>query len=127
MHLATLVLPALFTLASVPAFAQCGGHANHGEHGTISHNPSGHQENGPKVHATNTLCPVMGREVMPGRDREVVIRGNYYLVCCDGCGPEMSKHYDKYLDKDGLPLNAPKQGKTNRPQEESSEHQGHQH
>ncbi len=69
---------------------------------------STHEGDGPKIHATNTICPVMGKPVKPGRDREVVIRENYYLVCCDGCGPELAEHYDKYLDKEGRPLNDPK-------------------
>lgn len=100
-----LLLPALALLA-LPAQAQCGpGH--HGFQRPSGH--AGHQESAPtkKVQATNTLCPVMGQPVQPGRDREVVVRGNHYLVCCDGCGPEMAEHYDKYLDPEGRPLNDP--------------------
>ncbi len=103
------LFPILFFMAMTPAFAQ---HSHSG--GSSQPSPSrsrdysGQEDNEPKVHATNTICPVMGRPVKPGRDREVVIRGNYYLVCCDGCGPDMSEHYDKYLDKEGRPLNDPK-------------------
>lgn len=101
-----LIAPFLLAFVASPASAQCGpGHSGHS-----SHHGSQSQEPAPKkVTATNTLCPVMGREVKPGRDREVVVRGKTYLVCCDGCGPEMAEHYDKYLDADGRPRNAPKE------------------
>lgn len=120
-----LLLP-LLSLAAIPAMAQCG--PSHGGH-------SGHvQEAGPKVKATNTICPVMGQPIKPGRDREVVIRGNYYLVCCDGCGPEMSEHHDKYLDTEGRPLNDPgpkEQAPAGEPARQSapsaSGHEGHPH
>jgi hypothetical protein len=76
----------------------------------------------------------MGEPVDPGRDREVVIRGNSYLVCCGGCGPEMTEHYDKYFDKEGRPLNDP-QKNGSRTQKGSDQpapanpsgHEGHQH
>lgn len=84
----------------------------------------------PKVRATNTICPVMGQPVKPGRDREVVIQGGYYLVCCDGCGPKMAEQPSKYLDEDGRPRNAPKDSEGSKPREpeapakpERSEHQ----
>ena len=48
----------------------------------------------------------MGRPVKAVRDREVVVGGSTYLVCCDGCGPELAEHRGKYLDPDGRPLNA---------------------
>ena len=103
-----ILFPLSLTIFAIPAHAQHshgGGHTDHGS----SQGQARPQESDPqKVHATNTICPVMGRPVKPGRDREVVIRGNYYLVCCDGCGPAMSEQYDKYLDKDGKPLNDPK-------------------
>ena len=109
MHMFKLLLSTLLAFSMTPAFAQHshGGGSDHSGH-TTTRDRSGDQDSGPKVKATNTICPVMGRPVKPGRDREVVIRGNYYLVCCDGCGPDMSEHYDKYLDKEGRPLNDPK-------------------
>lgn len=122
----TILFP-LLLLSAVPAFAQCG--AGRGGH-------SGHsQEAGPAVKATNTICPVMGQPVKPGRDREVVIRGKHYLVCCDGCGPEMSAHYDKYLDPEGRPLNDPgRKPSSEDPKREAEKpvpapqgHEGHQH
>lgn len=76
-----------------------GGHGGHGQA----------EPDRPRTQATNTICPVMGRPLKPGRDREVVIRGNRYLVCCDGCGPEMAERPDKYLDQDGQPRNTPKE------------------
>lgn len=126
----TILLAGLLALATVPVSAQCGpshsGHSGHGEHGAAGH--AGHQDNGPKVTATNTLCPVMGEAVKPGRDREVVIGGLTYLVCCDGCGPKMAEHPEKYLDKDGKPLNAPKDDEAKRvPVAPASPHEGHQH
>ena len=108
--------------------------------GTSGHSQGGHGSHGsqsqaepsrPKVRATNTLCPVMGQPVKPERDREVVIRGNYYLVCCDGCGPNMADNPDKYLDKEGRPKNAPKDSDDSRTQEPQApaqpDHSEHQH
>lgn len=132
----SLLIPIL-VLAAIPAMAQCGpsrgGHSGHGGSG----NHSGQvQESGPKVKATNTICPAMGQPVKPGRDREVVIRGNYYLVCCDGCGPELAENYDKYFDKEGRPLNAPSKDDTASTRKEEkpvppapapTAHSGHQH
>lgn len=135
----SLLNPVLFLaaafLVSTPAFAQCGGghrghsgHSGHGGHGSRPDH-SGHQDSGPKVTATNTLCPVMGRSVKAGRDREVVVGGKTYLVCCDGCGPEMAEHREKYLDKDGKPLNAPKKApeKKDEAKPEPSPSSQHQH
>lgn len=110
-RLNSLLFLAAVSMVATPAFAQCGGghggHSGHGGHGSRQ-NHSGHRDSGPKVMATNTICPVMGRPVKAGRDREVVVGGKTYLVCCDGCGPEMAEHKEKYLDKDGKPLNTPK-------------------
>lgn len=98
------------TLLAVPSPQGCGhsgpsqgGHSGHGGAPSRQAEPER-----PKVHATNTICPVMGNPVKPGRDREVVVGGEYYLVCCDSCGPEMAEHKAKYLDKEGKPLNTPK-------------------
>lgn len=121
-----LLFGAMGLYASVPSFAQCSGHSGHGDHsGHQAH--SGHQDSGPKVTATNTLCPVMGRPVKVGRDMEVVVGGNTYLVCCDGCGPEMAEHKDNYLDRDGKPLNAPKADEANPTPAPPAGHEGHQH
>lgn len=108
MRPSSLIAPFLLAFLASPASAQCGpGHSGHS--GNSGHQGHPSQEPAPKkVTATNTLCPVMGREVKPGRDREVVVRGKTYLVCCDGCGPAMAENYDKYLDADGRPRNAPK-------------------
>ncbi len=131
MNASLFFLPVFLTLFALPAQAQCGP-SHHGS----NQGHSGHQESAPeRVHATNTICPVMGQPVKPVRDREVVIRGTYYLVCCDGCGPEMSEHYNKYLDKDGRPLNDPQResnqaGKISEPPTTTaspSKHDGHQH
>ncbi len=122
--LETIVLAA--TLAT-PLPQGCGGGHSQGGHGGHSRPAESSQ---PRVKATNTLCPVMSQPVKPGKDREVVIRGNYYLVCCDGCGPLMAENPDKYLDKEGRPKNAPKDpdgSKTREPQApaqaDHSEHQ----
>ncbi|HEY3399700.1 MAG TPA: hypothetical protein VGK03_03635 [Geothrix sp.] len=132
MNATNFTLPALLALAAAPAMAQCGpGHSGHAGH-SRTQDHARPQEGGPKVKATNTICPVMGQPVKPGRDREVVIRGNQYLVCCDGCGPEMSEHYDKYLDPDGRPLNDPKRDPKAEPKKETENptpapaaHEGH--
>ena len=101
--------------------------------GSGGHSQGGHSQPEPsqsKVRATNTLCPVMSQPVKPGRDREVVIRGNYYLVCCDGCGPLMADNPDKYFDKEGRPRNEPRDSDGSRTrvpqapaQQDHSEHQ----
>ncbi len=102
------------------------GHSGHAKGGQSQPEPSR-----PKVRATNTLCPVMGEPVKAGRDREVVLRAGYYLVCCDGCGPELAEHPEKYLDKNGRPRNAPKEpegGKRPAPDApQPPENSGHQH
>lgn len=137
MNATNFILPALMALAAAPAVAQCGpghsGHAGHAGH-SRSQEPAGPQDGTPKVKATNTICPVMGKAVKPGRDREVVIRGNQYLVCCDGCGPEMSEHPDQYLDQEGRPLNDPKREEKAEPKKEAEKptpapaaHEGHHH
>ena len=132
-----LLLPMFLALTAAPARAQCGssrggGHAGHG----ADQGRAEYRESAPKqVRATNTICPVMGQPVKPGQDREVIVRGNYYLVCCGGCGPEMTERYDKYLDKEGRPLNDPqrdggkaRQGSSNQPAPANpSGHEGHQH
>ena len=127
LFLETILLVA--TLSS-PLPQGCGssGHSQggHGSHGSQSQP----EPSRPKVRATNTLCPVMGQPVKPGRDREVVIRGNYYLVCCDGCGPNMADNPDKYLDQEGRPKNAPKDegARTREPQAPAQpDHSEHQH
>lgn len=101
-----LLLSALWVCSLTPALAQCGpGHGGHGGHS--SHRaPDKRPEPRPRVTATNARCPVMGELVKPGRDREVIVDERAYLVCCDGCGPELAAHKEKYLDKEGRPLNA---------------------
>jgi len=133
MKASKILLPAFLALALNPVMAQCGpghgGGSGHSGHGSKQDN-SGRKEDSRKVKATNTICPVMGRAVKPGRDREVVIRGNYYLVCCDGCGPAMAENHDKYLDKDGKPFNAPKNDSekdSEKPAPPPPAQEGHQH
>ena len=127
MIIESLLLAAMLA-TPFPQGCGSGGHSQggHGSHGSQSlPEPSR-----PKVRSTNTLCPVMGQPVKPGRDREVVIRGNYYLVCCDGCGPDMADNPDKYLDKEGRPKNAPKDegSRTREPQAPAQpDHSEHQH
>ncbi len=57
---------------------------------------------------TNTICPVMGNAVTPGKSNIVKVKGHQYYVCCPGCTPKLEKDPDKYLDQDGRPKNAPK-------------------
>lgn len=126
MKLAAILLVGLAAITT-PAQAQCGpSHGGQGGCGSGHGHGSAGEKPSKKVTATNTLCPVMGREVKPGRDREVVVGGRTYLVCCDGCGPELAEHKDKYLDKNGMPLNAPKGDKAPEAAPPSS-HEGHQH
>lgn len=124
MNLTSNFLAAALAVASIPALAQCGpGHGGHGGGGSSHQHGNNNDKPTRKVTAINTVCPVMGQEVKAGRDREVVVGGQTYLVCCDGCGPELAEHKEKYLDKEGKPLNAPK----SRPSEAPSGHEGHQH
>lgn len=55
--------------------------------------------------ATNTLCPVLGEKVNT-KGARAVVRGQEYFLCCAGCKDKLEKNPDKYLDKDGTPLNA---------------------
>ena len=58
--------------------------------------------------ATNTLCPVQGGKVTPGKSPKVVVRGQEYLICCAGCDKKLAADPDAYLEKDGTPKNAKK-------------------
>ena len=51
--------------------------------------------------ATNTVCPVMGGKVTPGKSPSVVVRGRSYLLCCNGCDSKLKASPDTYLNKDG--------------------------
>lgn len=57
---------------------------------------------------TNTVCPVLGNAVTPGKSPIVTVRGRQYYICCPGCDTKLMKDPDKYLDKDGRPKNTPK-------------------
>ena len=57
---------------------------------------------------TNTICPVLGNAVTPGKSPVVTVRGRQYYICCPGCDTKLIKDPDKYLDMDGRPKNAPK-------------------
>ena len=81
-----LLLGALWACSHSPALAQCGpGHSGHGGH-QARPGHSQHDDAPRKITVTNTVCPVMGRAVKAGRDREVVVGERTYLVCCDVCG-----------------------------------------
>ena len=56
--------------------------------------------------ATNTVCPVLGGKVTPGKSPKVVVRGQEYYLCCPGCDKNLLADPDKYLEKDGTPKNA---------------------
>ena len=75
--------------------------------------------------ATNTLCPVVGDKVTPGKSPKVVVRGQEYYLCCGGmgCDKKLLADPDKYLEKDGTPKNA--QGK--KAPEAQKDHSGHKH
>jgi hypothetical protein len=124
-----IILSAAALAAPMP---QSCGHSNQSHGGHAGHSGSSQSEpSRPKVRATNTICPVMGEPVQAGRDREVVVREGYYLVCCDGCGPELADHKDKYLDRDGRPRNAPKNADDPKKQpsepQRATDHSEHKH
>lgn len=57
---------------------------------------------------TNTICPVLGNPVTPGKSTIVKVRGREYYLCCPGCKAKLEAHPDQYLEKDGTPKNARK-------------------
>ncbi len=58
--------------------------------------------------AKNTVCPVLGGKVTPGKSPKVAVRGQDYYLCCPGCDTKLLQDPDKYLGKDGTPKNAKK-------------------
>jgi YHS domain-containing protein len=55
---------------------------------------------------TNTVCPVRGHSVTPGKSPVVTVRGRQYYLCCADCDRMLTKNPDQYLGKDGTPKNA---------------------
>jgi YHS domain-containing protein len=72
---------------------------------------------------TNTICPVRGHQVTPGKSPTVTVRGHQYYLCCSECDVLLIKNPDQYLEKDGTPKNAKATGA---PKKEH-DHSGHQH
>ncbi len=72
---------------------------------------------------TNTICPVLGNAVTPGKSPIVKVKGHEYYICCADCTSKLEKSPDQYLEKDGTPKNA--QGKA-APKAEH-DHGSHQH
>ena len=64
----------------------------------------------PQAHATtapaNTICPVTGNPVTPGKSAVVKVKGREYYVCCPDCVSKLQTAPDQYLEKDGTPKNA---------------------
>ena len=50
------------------------------------------------VNAGNTVCPVMGTKVAPGRSLTVEYKGKLYNVCCPICVKEFKQDPAKYAD-----------------------------
>ncbi len=59
-----------------------------------------------KTAPNNTICPVLGHAVTPGKSPVVTVRGRAYYICCTGCDTKLAKNPDLYLGKDGMPRNA---------------------
>lgn len=75
--------------------------------------------------ATNTVCPVLGLKVTE-KSKTVVVRGQEYRICCPGdCDAKLAKDPGKYLNEDGTPKNAGKEGK--KPSSDHMEHGSHMH
>ncbi len=55
---------------------------------------------------TNTICPVLGNAVTPGKSPIVTVKGRQYYICCSGCDKQLLADPSKYLEKDGTPKNA---------------------
>lgn len=49
------------------------------------------------VNAGNTVCPVMGTKVEPGKALTVEYGGKLYNVCCPVCVKEFKKSPEKYV------------------------------
>jgi len=63
-----------------------------------------------KTAPNNTICPVLGHAVTPGKSPVVTVRGRAYYICCTGCDTKLAKNPDQYLQKDGTPKNAKGKG-----------------
>lgn len=48
------------------------------------------------VNAGNTVCPVLGTKVEPGKALTVEYNGKLYNVCCPMCVGEFKKNPEKY-------------------------------
>lgn len=72
--------------------------------------PSSGHTGMPQSHATaapaNTICPVTGNPVTPGKSAIVKVKGREYYVCCPDCISKLQSAPDQYLEKDGTPKNA---------------------
>ncbi len=55
---------------------------------------------------TNTICPVLGNPVTPGKSAVVTVRGHAYYVWGSACKAKLEAHPGNYLLKDGTPRNA---------------------
>ena len=49
------------------------------------------------VNAGNTVCPVLGTKVEPGKALTVEYDGKLYNVCCPMCAGEFKKNPEKYV------------------------------
>ncbi len=93
-----MLTPLLF-MATLSPLTQCspmGGHR---------HDPApmhGSHEGAPRL---NARCPVMGDPVTA--ESPIVSVGNRsYAVCCPSCGSKLKADPAKYLDDQGVPINA---------------------
>lgn len=93
---------ALLFLAFSPAPAQCPSCGKAAE----TPNPPPAAQAKPPARATNTRCPVMGEAVSAKHNPSVRIGERYYMICCPTCAKELADHPERFLDKDGEPLNA---------------------
>jgi hypothetical protein len=116
-------------LVGTPLLAQCA--PSHGGHSSGHSYHDSPEPSRPRTRAKNTLCPVMTQPVTPGVHPETLVEGRFYLLCCAGCAPELVDHPEKYLDREGRPLNDKKRPEVSRPQETVApapqDHSGHQH
>ena len=89
----------ILSLAASLLLASTTGAPSAVSHAAVAHH---HATAGP----TNTVCPVLGNPVTPGKSAVVKVRGHEYYVCCADCQAKLKAHPARYLAKDGTPLNA---------------------
>ena len=78
-----ILMPVVITMVVVAVMCSC----VYAQAGEGKKNP---------VNAGNTVCPVMGTKVVPGKALTVEHNGKLYNLCCPICVAEFKKNPEKY-------------------------------